>query len=496
MFYNVSFSSKYYFKPKMSEDLVHFRCSMLGGSNYALERFNFVTCRWCVRLMDDVVESDVNKRILTSKKDWSIANVRRCKFLKIKVELNDILNHEELQIVSNVQNHRTASTKISFSLQQRIQVHANELIHERSSATVDARKALHNQRIRNKQTVMAVEHTASNLYSVNFTPKERESAWVRLYSENTDLKRKLNDSEQSLDEVKQQLGSYHLWYQNYTKHFEELILSYSNNEKKLKYLKECLSKMNAKIKHLTPPSMSSSLQDKVMFFDTMVNAWVGNRSTNVRKRKIIKDILCLYDINAIDVWLHEKLKSSFNPLRIAKSFDGRLLSFSSTDVIRDILIDDLVLHPGSRGESTYIPSSTTVRRYAALVEREVCDVLHVDEFYIIRNNKHFESFQFDLVQMIKIVLMLYKLNEKITKQNVQLAVTIDGANLTSINHQHVLFGLKVTDADAIDPITGSYPIYFNIFQIFLLTLYFSKFIFTKEKLCVTFKAVGIVFLFG
>ena len=174
MFYNVSFSSKYYFKPKMSEDLVHFRCSMLGGSNYALERFNFVTCRWCVRLMDDVVESDVNKRILTSKKDWSIANVRRCKFLKIKVELNDILNHEELQIVSNVQNHRTASTENSFSLQQRIQVHANELIHERSSATVDARKALHNQRIRNKQTVMAVEHTASNLYSVNFTPKKRE----------------------------------------------------------------------------------------------------------------------------------------------------------------------------------------------------------------------------------------------------------------------------------------------------------------------------------
>ena len=138
--------------------------------------------------------------------------------------------------------------------------------------------------------------------------------------------------------------------------------------------------MNAKIKHLTPPLMSSSLQDKVLFFDTMVNAWVGNRSTNLRKRKIIKDILCLYDINAIDVWLNEKLKSSFNPLRIAKSFDGRLLSFSSTDVIRDILIDDLVLHPGSRGESTYIPSSTTVRRYATLVEREVCDVLHVDEF--------------------------------------------------------------------------------------------------------------------
>lgn len=138
-------------------------------------------------------------------------------------------------------------------------------------------------------------------------------------------------------------------------------------------------------------------------------------------------------------------KITFQPWRVGKAMDRSFggLNFEAYSIFRTI-------EGTAKGKHGMLPSSSSVKNSL----KELNQYMDVEHFTFTQNYMdHGEVIGFDVEKMIRFIIQRYGLHDHAINGPVELAVTVDGAQLTN-DIGHVTLGVKLVDPRCIDPLTG------------------------------------------
>ena len=169
--------------------------------------------------------------------------------------------------------------------------------------------------------------------------------------------------------------------------------------------------------------------------------------------KLLVEMMLYDDIHGLQ--LRDKMMDTYrlhmrryvySPFRILKEMDlaGGVLNYEGLEILRRCE------NNGERHKRTLIPSSGSVKKIAAMMERFGAEKI---PFRMIRNSKDgTEGFYFRVADMVREVILARKAVAEGMLRNLMMAQTLDGATLTNYTN-HTLAGIKFNDKS--NPLTSS-----------------------------------------
>jgi len=139
-------------------------------------------------------------------------------------------------------------------------------------------------------------------------------------------------------------------------------------------------------------------------------------------------------------------KHIFIAWKVLRSVDMAInggINFTGVEALRQV--ENL-----GRYERGFIPGRSSIQRCAAELHQVGQEII---PFYKVPSELG-EMYQSHYEKMVRYVLKMFHLNEIAQHEQVELSITLDGAELTK-DLCHLTFGIKVTDPRAIDPRDGS-----------------------------------------
>ena len=150
----------------------------------------------------------------------------------------------------------------------------------------------------------------------------------------------------------------------------------------------------------------------------------------------------------------KEISSPFTAEGVLRAIDlsGSTLNYKGYELLRSI-----EWLKKERHSKSILPSVKQLKSVATEVNTVAQDVIPF-RTYIGENT---DAIVFDYEKLLWNILCVHGLRDEISKRNVEVAISIDGANLSK-RLSHMTAGIKLIDKYAKDPLTGNYLVNYSI----------------------------------